>query len=302
MKSDGDEDAIIRAIEHALDQNNPNRAMRLLNVVQEAESRDVTLWIRVAYSALNSEQFQQALEAAHKAVSIDPMSANAHTVLGHCFEELGLMEQAENAFTRGIELSPSDPRYVFLGVSKRRLGKDDEAEIAFRSALWRNGKNEEAAFNLAVCLREKSPDEAMSLLKQAVHIAPDYADAYREMSFILGRSGQYAEAILCARNAIRHNPEDAWSWVYIAAALAEIQEHDEAERAYLKAIELDPTEPAFCFLLGNYYRHLCIIDKAVRAYQSAIDLDPENLKYKSSIAIVTQEQHRGDKALDGDAS
>lgn len=275
--------------ESALEQNDYNLAMRCFLAAQDSPSSDSEYWARLAYCGMELEQFEASRRAAQKAVSLDPQSERAHKALGHCLFEIGLFELAAEAFAQSIKITPSASAYVSLGVAKQRLGRDDEAERSYRCALRIEIDDEEAAFNLAVCIRENLPSEALRLLRHAISIDPEFAAAYRELSFVFGRAASWPDALHCARTAIELNSNDAWAWTYLAVALAATDQPEEAERAYRRAISIDPFEATHCSLLGNFYKTRKRLQDAAMAYRSALNIEPHNFQFESALAEIERE-------------
>jgi adenylate cyclase len=71
------------------------------------------------------KSYEQGLEMAKKAISLDDMDSNAYAVLGICYAGLDRMDQASDAFERAMVLDPNNPEaytryaYHFLRPEKR---------------------------------------------------------------------------------------------------------------------------------------------------------------------------------------
>lgn len=64
------------------------------------------------------------------------------------------------------------------------MGKNDIAESFFRSIIERAPDTEQAYNNLAVCIYQKNPVEALHMLSKAVDLNPEYSDARKNISAI----------------------------------------------------------------------------------------------------------------------
>lgn len=88
--------------------------------------------------------------------------------------------------------------------------------------------------------------------------------------------GDPHEAEAAYRKAIELDPTEALPWISLGILLADkLNRHDEAEAAYHKAIELGPVHALPWFALGNLLDYkLNRIDEAEAAYRKAIEIDP----------------------------
>ena len=88
----------------------------------------------------------------------------------------------------------------------------------------------------------------------------------------------YEAAIQQYDEAISLDPTDlklcAKAYAGKGLVLKKLRRYPEAEEAYKKSIELDPSAPKTYFNLGVLYRELDEFDKAIEVYKSALKYDP----------------------------
>jgi tetratricopeptide (TPR) repeat protein len=90
------------------------------------------LWPESAAETVPSEP---GLQAAQRAVELDPEHGAAWFNLGVALDYLGQLEKSVPAYERAIEIEPRPVHYNNLGDVYSALGREDEAESAFESAL-----------------------------------------------------------------------------------------------------------------------------------------------------------------------
>jgi eukaryotic-like serine/threonine-protein kinase len=74
------------------------------------------------------ESYRLAIEAAERALSLDPRSAEAHAALGHILTHQGDFERADQHLRRAVELNPSAAlTRLWYSVLLRTLGRFDES-------------------------------------------------------------------------------------------------------------------------------------------------------------------------------
>jgi tetratricopeptide (TPR) repeat protein len=108
------------------------------------------------------------------------------------------------------------------------MGRYDEAERAYASALEQDPGCCEAAYNLGSLHEDRgAADEAIGDYRRALELSPDYADAHFNLAGALARNGRDGEAI---KHWQRYLELDSGSpWARIARAHLEIVEPPEKE-------------------------------------------------------------------------
>jgi tetratricopeptide (TPR) repeat protein len=171
---------------------------------------------------------------------------------------------------------------TFLGVALRNVGRNLEAEEAYRRATRIDSKYEEAYFNLAVLLRYDRPSEAKALLRRALELDSDYAVAHRELGWALhrrrrhGRRRRNAEVEGHLRRAIELEPGDSWAHIYLGTYLW--SDFDSAVAEFQTARELEPNWTVPLWSLGNIYEILREdFDLAQSFFELALQVDPDDV-------------------------
>ena len=96
---------------------------------------------------------EQAREAYHHALDLNPDMAEAHVNLGRQLHLLGERGRAEPHYRQAVKLDPDDPTPHFnLGVLLEELGRRDEAVHAYRQAVLRDPDFADAHCNLGLLL------------------------------------------------------------------------------------------------------------------------------------------------------
>ncbi len=76
-----------------------------------------------------------------------------------------------------------------------------------------------------------------------------------------------------------------------------LKRYDEAEAAYRKAIELNPSDATAYYNLGILLKNLKRYDEAEAAYRKAIELNPSYATAYSNLAILLRVTERAKEAL-----
>jgi tetratricopeptide (TPR) repeat protein len=138
---------------------------------------DATALCRFAGLAMELNYQGDAESALRRAIKLDPSLSEAYLALGSLSMDKWDNEEADYFIRLAISREKTRAGYCMLGVTLRRLGRKDEAELAYREALTIDPEFDEANYNLGALLRESNPSEAEKLFSKALSIDPSYAPA-----------------------------------------------------------------------------------------------------------------------------
>ncbi len=95
------------------------------------------------------ERGDEALRAFLACLDANPVHVEAHVNLGNLLLQNGRFEPAAAHFQQAVQLRPSEPALVGLGLAARAGGQAEEARKIFAKVLELNPANEIAKKNLA---------------------------------------------------------------------------------------------------------------------------------------------------------
>lgn len=231
-------------------------------------------WLGAKYN--EREQFAAALDAFERAFALGIRDASLHFNRSISLEALGNTSAAEAEVCKAARLEEMSYQWVRVGVLRTALGKMDEAEAAFRHALTRDPEDAEAMYNLAVVIRRREPAEALRLLRSALSIDPEYADAHAELGFQLAAIGDDAAAELSILTAIRIDPTSAWPRIYLADILARTGRTNEAMESIIAACDLAPLMSTARWMRGSLLEAAGERWEALKHYQIAVEIAPRD--------------------------
>jgi len=180
------------------------------------------------------------LKAYLDKVSRDP---RAWELLGRVQLRSNNPKAALDSFQHVEQLVPANPAGPYLtGLALRADGRNAEAKQQFERALaMAPGFTSPLAQLASMSFGAKNPDEALSRLERQAMLAPTSAD----VQYLLGRA-------------------------YLAAG-----DRNAAEKAYLKAVELNPNAVAAYVSLGQLYGTSKEYDRAIAELDKALEAQPE---------------------------
>jgi protein O-GlcNAc transferase len=174
----------------------------------------------------------------------------------------GQLQIAENLYREIIKQFPQQPDVLhLLGVCCSQQGKHNEA-IGFIQEAIRLNPHPMYFNNLGESLkRQESFEQAISSFKEAINLAPNFAEAYFNMANVFLIQGN----------------------------------NSEAEFNYQQTLKINPNHPRACFNLGNIMLGKNDFNQAASYYQKAIDLNPRFAEAHNNLGIALENRSTPDK-------
>ena len=157
----------------------------------------------------------------------------------------GELDRAREAFSRGVEARPQDPRaHTNLGYTRLRSGDVEGASADFRRALAIDPDYPHAHFNMGTILSARGNEEAaIAHYRAALRSDPAMVSARFNLANALRRAGQYEESIREYREVLEAEPAHARARLQEALALARLERYAEARDRLEQGYRVLPEDP-----------------------------------------------------------
>lgn len=293
-------------------QEKAEEAARLLQALAKANPRSADVQFELGLALADAGDLDSAIAALKCATMLAPRHAHAWRALGDQLTLAGDEAGADAAYARHVQASTRNPQLLEAGaalygnklaIAERllraylkahptdvaairmlaetgvRLGRLDDAEALLARCLELTPGFVEARHNYAVVLHRqgKSQQALAELGKLEKH---DRRNAgYRALkAAILGRIGEYGQAIACYESLLKEFPSQPKAWMSYGHALKTVGRAENSIAAYRKSVALMPALGEAYWSLANLktFRFSPAEIEAMRAQLARGDLNEEN--------------------------
>ena len=201
----------------------------------------------------DTENFEAAELACHRALTLDEGLAEVYTALGNLYRHAGLSEKAEGEYRAALAINET------LEAANYGLGRSYQAQGRLEAA-------EET-------------------LQKSIELEPGYWSSYMGFGNFLHRQGRYAEAVPYYEKVTELAPQYAGGFVNLGSTLHWLGDWDEAEAAFLRSIDLQPGSMAFQNM-GTVYYYQGRYEDAVEMHKRATEITPSDHRAWGKLAAA----------------
>ena len=203
-------------------------------------------------------------------------------------------DAAVTAWEKAVSLDPDDPRaHNNLGIALAGDGKMSDAIAEYRKSLSLNGNSSQTENNLGSALAQGGNlTEAQQHFENALRINPDNASAEVNLGNTLSAEGGHTqEAIELLQNGLEKLPNSPDGENGLGEALAHAGNLEEAATHLQKAVTLAPQDAGYRFNLGRVLAARGMFAEALPQFEEAATLtqrrDPAVLQMLAAMQSET---------------
>ncbi len=229
--------------------------------------------------------YERAITSYHRALSADPVSAEAYRGLAKAFENTGDYEQAEQTYQRAIRLKPDYwAGYNALGIFYFRQSRYEDAKEPFRKITELTPDNYRGYMNLgSMYYYTDDLEKAGTLYEQSLALEKTYG-ASSNLATIYYSEGRFEESARMYETALDLHDGSYVMWGNLASAYYWApDEREKAAETYRRAIELaeehkrvNPNDPELLINLAGYHAMTGGESEARGYITKALALAPDN--------------------------
>jgi tetratricopeptide (TPR) repeat protein len=241
---------------------------------------------------LQRDELVLARRHFHHAVNLAPDEAEAYAYLAHVHDLMGETVQAKRLLEQALALDPESALvYYFRGTHEHLVGNLYRARDAMWEALLRDPENAAMRLEMAeIFLDLHDYAAAEEWYRGAVDAAPENLEFHLLLAnFYTSSLYHVAEGgIPAAQAAVELAPEDARTHDLLGWAYHLAGRHEEAQRALLRSLGLDPDLASAHYHLGSLYLSVGQRGLARKHLQRASDLDTDGFLRKRAELLLLE--------------
>ncbi len=246
----------------------------------DSEAYDLYLKAWSYFHRWGARNIAYAAELFQSAIDRDPEYARAWAGLADAYATLYIYidakpeyrELVREASLRALAICPRLPEsHVSRGLSCTMYANWPEAERHFEDALKLDAEHFEALYFYArACVHQGKTEQAVALFERAAAARPeDYQSLlllqqlYKRLGNDDGAAAAGEEGIARAERQLEMNPDDVRALYLMAGPLSDLGQVQRGEQVLLRAMAIDPTDPAVQYNAACFYARIGDQDRAV---------------------------------------
>ena len=221
----------LKAYEEAIE------AFRNANAIQ----RHDTTFMQLGKVYTLQEDYKSAINVYLEALEFSPENPELLTTAGLLYLRMGENFKAFDFLGNSLTYDPRNPKSILAAGSIIQDNSDmDVALVKYRIAAVRTPNSAQLWNNIGMCLFGKQRYiAAISCLKKALYLDPfEWIISYN-LGLVHLNTGQFASAFHFFSTSINLKPDFPSSYMYLAVALAKLDDFENACSAYEKALALE---------------------------------------------------------------
>jgi tetratricopeptide (TPR) repeat protein len=138
---------------------------------------------------------------------------------------------------------------------------------------------------------------AEKALQQYLHDAPESAEAYYLLGFVLHRENKPKESLETYTKAVSIERPTGDDLKIVALDYVLLHDNTDAIHWLQRALEMDPKNKDAWYYLGRAYYTEARLHDARRAYEKVLEIDPNDVKAINNIGLIYESEAKPDEAL-----
>mgnify|MGYP000024191533 FL=1 len=260
------------------------KAQELIEPALKEEPDNIELLKLAGLTAVNQGNYDKARIAFETVVKYNHEDATSFFYLGSCYDNLGDLVSAKNAYLTVIKLRPDYlDGYKSLCIILMKLNEAEEAvKYAYKASAI---DPEDYIFDFIIgtaYMKIKEFEKSIEPFKKALAKSPENLGTLNSLGTACIATGRSGEAISYYQKALELNPKNPMAYYNIGSAFQIQQNHEEACKYFRKAVELDNDE-GFNIALAMSMVKIGQYKEAAEIYKSLLIMHPEKENYKFNL-------------------
>lgn len=248
-------------------------------------------------SANDQAKIHEALEHLRLAFQINPDDLPSGMAIAQIYLSTGKTAEAERVLAQLLERLPDQRglNYTYAQVLTK-LGRGDESKPYLERAVLLDPTFGPAILQLVdIYQKESEWTKAAEVLQPLISDDPLNLDLQRQQAYFFLRAGNAEKAYSLFKNIADADPKDSRAKFYLAEALSDLEQYDEAQKIYRSLLEQSPEDVDVLASFGLSLTAQRKFDDAAKMFRTLLGAKdvPDNLRVLGNTQLAYIELQRG---------
>lgn len=238
-------------------------------------------WYHLAILSAKERQYNQALRAIDYAILIDEYFTAAYYEKARILERTFRYKEAADTYIESFEFEgPTGFSYYKIGLCYLNMLKPEKAESYLTKAIQEDPDLDEAFYELALLKDEQNAgSEAIYFIGKALELDDENTDYLFTSAEIHRRAGMLNEAEVIYQSIIEKGFIDPDVFIDYAELLFDLCEFEDGMEVLYQGVQLNPDSADMNYRICGYLYTLQESDEADIYFKKALELNPERRQF-----------------------
>lgn len=284
-----------------------NLAQQYANKALELDNFHPSVLVTAGMIQLGRGNVTNAITYYQKAVELNPANADAYRGLAAAYEQMGLLNEAEDILKRAIRLQPTYwVGYNQLGDFYVKQGRYTDAILQFEKVIELIPNSNYGYMNLGIVYYYLEEfDKTIELFHNAAEIMPGPILYSNLGTFYYYLEADYEKAAEMYEKSLSINDQYHQIWGHLASALLWAEEdssrvagyYEKALEMAMEELKINPRDADLLVSIAGYQASLGDHHNSLNYLGRAIEIAPENTVIKGNAGIVYEQLGERNQAL-----
>lgn len=247
---------------------------------------------------MQKQQPGQARSAFTEALKYEPRLGEAHTALAQLYLAEGSLDLALERAQTAIQLNPRNLQAAILS-GDAYLGKGDvvKSRQVFEAIAKALPKEPIGPYRLGLVARaEKNTAKAVMYFEEALSRRPAAIEPLTQIAMIKTAQGNAGEARQRVLQQLEQAPQNPYLYHLLGQLWSTGKDYVQAEQAYRKAIELNPSLLSAYMGLAQTFLFAGKTDEAMKEYEAVLVKEPNVIQAHMMLGLNHEQRNELGKA------
>ena len=252
----------------------PAQAVEVLQPLSLEQPSAPRVWMALGVAHAKNHQPAEAIAAIERAARLQPALPRVWLTLAGLLDAAGDRARAADAYLTHARNGMHDPQLLAAGDALSG-GRLPDAEAMLRDRL-RARPDDVAALRMLgeLAARVGRNEQALELLHRCLELAPGFAMARHQYALMLDRGNRHQEALVEIDALLGDDPDNQGLRNLKAVVLGRLGDYGDAIHLYEAILRERPKDARVWMSLGHALKTEGRTDRAISAYRRALEIDP----------------------------